>query len=42
MKKVQEGHYPNIGLAKMGEYAQESNGVGVEMQKGEAVEVQDQ
>jgi hypothetical protein len=30
-EKVQEGHYPNVGLTKMSEDAQESNGTGVEM-----------
>jgi hypothetical protein len=36
-EEIQEGHYPNVGLAQMGKDAQESDGVGVEVQKRKAI-----
>jgi hypothetical protein len=41
-EKIQEGHYPNVGLTKVSKDAQEGDGVGVKVQKRNAIEVESQ
>lgn len=41
-EEVKEWHYPDVGLRKMRENAQESNGVKVQVEEMKAIEVQNQ
>jgi hypothetical protein len=40
-EKIKEGFYPNVGLAKIGEDAEECDGIGVQVKQRKAIEVQD-
>jgi hypothetical protein len=41
-EEVKKGHYPNIGLAKMSEDAQKGDRIGIEVQEGKTIKIQDQ